>query len=90
MQLKSSAIRFALVAAFFAPALLATAQVGGGGGSQEKAVALPIKTIKAGMADLLITEQAPAATEIRYVTNKSRKMNRKSEAVLPKKTTSGK
>lgn len=87
MTLKSSAIHLALVAVFFVPALFATAQGGGAGGSQEKAALLPVKTVKASLADLLIEENTSSAAAIQHKSNKARKIARKSEAVLTRKST---
>lgn len=90
MQIKRRAIRIALVAAFFAPALLATAQGGGAGGSTEKAIHVPGKTITATATDLLMHDQAPPSAGVKHRQNKSRKITHKSDAVLPKQTTGGK
>lgn len=87
MTLKSSVIRLALAAVFFAPAVFATAQVGGAGGSQEKAAVVPAKTVKASMADLLIEENTSSAEAIQHKSNKARKIAGKSEAVLTRKST---
>ncbi len=87
MTLKSSVIRLALAAVFFAPAVFAAAQVGGAGGSQEKAAVVPVKTVKADMADLLIEENTSSAAAIQHKSNKARKIAGKSEAVLTRKST---